>query len=319
MNRKKNEKWLDKEISQAIETERPQFDLEKWKRKYPEEAEMLSAGRCGISSAFTPFGRDIRRLIMNTRTCKIAAAAAAVLLVTIGGAVFSPLLRRDTWWQTSAWGQEVIRALEKVETLVYRERFEIVGGYGSIHVSGSWRRIYHARDRKRVDQYYGDTIVKSEWEEPDGKDLVRYFVSNEYECYSVTRENNKAYNRDPADMFRMFVGMYEKADRILGTETFENRECVGFDISAGKYGDNPDGRVSRIWFDVDTKLPVLIENHGLPLTNEPKSTSIIMDQFEYYIKVPGDTFTPEIPEGYINASTHEIQKAREIEQNLSVH
>jgi hypothetical protein len=43
MNRGKKEKWLDELISRTINSGRPQFDVEKWKQKYPEEFQMLKS------------------------------------------------------------------------------------------------------------------------------------------------------------------------------------------------------------------------------------------------------------------------------------
>ena len=58
----------------------------------------------------------------------------------------------------------------------------------------------------------------------------------------------------------------DNADKLLGEKIIEERDCVGFEISASKYGSNPDEWVDRIWFDIETKLPVLIEQErGYPL------------------------------------------------------
>ena len=37
----KNEKWLDELISRSINTDKPEFDVEKWKQEYGEEFQML--------------------------------------------------------------------------------------------------------------------------------------------------------------------------------------------------------------------------------------------------------------------------------------
>ena len=41
MNEQKNDKWLDELISRTINTEKPQFDAEKWKQKFPDEFQAL--------------------------------------------------------------------------------------------------------------------------------------------------------------------------------------------------------------------------------------------------------------------------------------
>ena len=77
MNRKK-EKWLDELISRTINTEKPEFDAERWKQKYPEEFQLLKsqAGR-------TP-GRHVNIWTRIIRSPVTKLAAAAVIVAVIG-------------------------------------------------------------------------------------------------------------------------------------------------------------------------------------------------------------------------------------------
>jgi len=78
MSNKKDEKWLDEQISRTIDTERPQFDAEKWKEKYAEEFQILKS-RAGQTSR--PHRRNLWRTIIKSRITKFAAAAVIVLAV----------------------------------------------------------------------------------------------------------------------------------------------------------------------------------------------------------------------------------------------
>lgn len=78
MNKKKDEKWLDELISRTINTTKPQFDVEKWKQKYPEEFQLL-ASRARQASPRQP---NIWRTILKSPITKLAAAA--VIIVAIG-------------------------------------------------------------------------------------------------------------------------------------------------------------------------------------------------------------------------------------------
>jgi len=78
MSDEKNEKWLDEQISRTIDTERPQFDAEKWKEKYAEELQILKS-RAGQASR--PHRRNLWRTIIKSRITKFAAAAGIVLAV----------------------------------------------------------------------------------------------------------------------------------------------------------------------------------------------------------------------------------------------
>jgi outer membrane lipoprotein-sorting protein len=270
----------------------------------------------------------IWRTIMYSRTIKYAAAAV-IAIVVLGGISFWPggNPQNSKWWLAppAVWGQEIIAELEKIEALVYRDQTVFVGRYGSTHVSGSWNRIYEAEDRSRRDEYYEDTdedtfgdsneasvLQRVAWIVPDGKDLISYEVSFEFQCFTIKRTEGAAYQRDPTKKLRFYVSLLDKADRVLDTAVFEDRECIGFEIDTSKYGDNPEGRIDRIWFDVETKLPVRIEKHGRPITSRPGETfTHIQDQFEYYAQIPADMFEPEIPADFINAEPGEVHAAKE--------
>jgi hypothetical protein len=78
MKEEKNEKWLDKIISQAINTTKPQFDAEEWKQKYPEEFHLLKSRATRAST----FRQRIWTAIFQSKIPKLAAAA--VLLIVFG-------------------------------------------------------------------------------------------------------------------------------------------------------------------------------------------------------------------------------------------
>jgi outer membrane lipoprotein-sorting protein len=269
----------------------------------------------------------IWRTIMYSKTIKYVAAAV-IAIVVLGGLSFWPIgnPQNGEWWLGSpaAWGQDIIAELEKIEALVYRGQAVHVGRYGSTHVSGTWSRNYEAKDRSREDRYYehtdedtfGDNNPDSvlqhvTYKVPDGQDLIQYSVSYEHQCYTIKTIEGGAYQRDPMKKLQSYVKQLDKADRILDTATFEGRECVGFEVSAYISKDEPAHEVNRIWFDVETKLPVRIEKHGRPNSQPGETHTFIQDRFEYYAQVPAEMFEPEIPENFINAEPREVHAAKE--------
>ena len=78
MNKKRNEKWLDKLISRTINTTKPEFDLEEWQQKYPEEFQFLKSQAKQTSSAGQP---NIWRIIYKSKIAKLAAAAMIIIAV----------------------------------------------------------------------------------------------------------------------------------------------------------------------------------------------------------------------------------------------
>jgi len=258
----------------------------------------------------------IWRLTINTRSGRLALAAA-VILILLGGITFWPFGggKNGRWWLAppAAWGQEITESLRKVNALIYREGYVFVADYGSTHISGNWSRWYKAADRQRHDTYYNDTLVSTKWEVPDDSGfLFTCDVSYEFQCYTTQTCASPQPVSDPVGMLRFYVGLLEKADRVLDAETFEGKECIGFEVSAAKYGNNPKEWTDRIWFDKDTKLPVRIEQHGRPITDRPEETlTHVQDQFQYASEVPLDMFEPRIPEGFVNAHPDTIRQARE--------
>jgi outer membrane lipoprotein-sorting protein len=252
---------------------------------------------------------------------KVAGMAAALALVSWGvwqlGLVGQPSSNgQRTWWSqpAAAWAQGISAELDRVETLVYREGITSVGTFGTTHLSGSWRRHYQARDRSRVDQYYEDTLVSTEWHVPDDGDLLNYAVSYEYECYTLSRSEGGAYERDPVELLRFYVSLLDRADHVFEPQEIDGHSCVGFEISAARYGSNPESWIDRVWFDVETKLPVRIEKTGRPVTDHPEETAtFVLDEFAYHASVPFADFEPVIPDGYANAHPDEIRARQERE------
>jgi len=79
MNKREKEKRLDELISRTINTEKPQFDVEKWKQKYPDEFQALLSRTANGDSARRP---NILKVIRKSPLTKLAAAA--VIIVAIG-------------------------------------------------------------------------------------------------------------------------------------------------------------------------------------------------------------------------------------------
>jgi len=79
MNKQRNKKWLDELISRTINTEKPRFDTEKWKQKYPDEFQTLLSRAAKGDSARQP---NILKVILKSPLTKLAAAAVIILAVS---------------------------------------------------------------------------------------------------------------------------------------------------------------------------------------------------------------------------------------------
>jgi len=97
------------------------------------------------------------------------------------------------------------------------------------------------------------------------------------------------------DRITRVLGYVNLADRILEDRVIEGVGCFGLEISAKKYGNNPDGALHRVWLDVETKLPVRMEFEWPQDDGLRKRTK---DRFKWNPYLPEGTFMPRIPKGF---------------------
>ena len=79
MNKQKNEKRLDELISRTINTEKPRFDAEKWKQKYPDEYQALISQTAIEASVRWP---NVLKVILKSPLAKLAAAAVIIIAIS---------------------------------------------------------------------------------------------------------------------------------------------------------------------------------------------------------------------------------------------
>ena len=79
MNEQRNEKRIDELLSRAINTEKPQFDVEKWKQQYPEEYQILTS-RSDITDSIRR--SKSLKIFLKSTPAKIATAAVIILAVS---------------------------------------------------------------------------------------------------------------------------------------------------------------------------------------------------------------------------------------------
>jgi hypothetical protein len=241
--------------------------------------------------------------MLQRRSVQWLAAAAAVVFVVLGGLSFrshssSARGKSDAWWlgPPSAWAAEVNAALARagIKGVTCREQILHVTADGSTHTSSTWTKFYVSKDSYRRDIYDGDVLREFQWYVPDADGLTTFtsvrFDTRTY--YTAAPGTGSFGQTDPIERMRFYVNLVDKADRILSTQSIDGRQCVGFEIRASKYGDNPDTWIDRIWFDVQTRLPVRIEECGRTVM------TWVQEQFDYNPDLPADTFTPQIPEGF---------------------
>jgi len=250
-------------------------------------------------------GEVLWKRLIQSRTARLAAAA--VFVIILWAAIMRPqgLSRNNKWWMQSstAWGQEILEALDTIKGACCRERTVFIMSDGSRNTFGTWDILCVSRDSCRRDIYDNDVLRETQWYVPEGNNMIQTGVRFDPASYSVCRHQGGFGNHDPVERMRFYVMVLEKSNnkRLLGEREIEGRPCVGFEVNASEYGDNPEWWLDRIWFDIDTKLPVLRE-HERPCPQDKVQPDCqpcirIQDQFDYEPKLPADAFVPDIPEG----------------------
>ena len=257
---------------------------------------------------------NIWRTIMKSRITKIAAAAV-IALVVLGGITLWPGgdSNGGKWWLGSpkVWAQEILAELGTIEGITCRERTLWIEPNGSTHTSMTWNILYVSKDSYRRDIYDGDRLREIQWYVPDGDGTLQHSVRYDLNSYFSHTGEGSFGDYAPVERMRFYVNLLDEADRLLGEKVIDGYNCVGFEISVSKYGDNPQEWLDRIWFDVETKLPVLIEQEiGRPrdeTKTDFKPRIRLQDQFDYNPDLSADTFIPVIPEGFIFGHPDDIR------------
>lgn len=251
---------------------------------------------------------------MKSRITKIAAAAV-IALVVLGGITLWPGgdSNGGKWWLGSpkVWAQEILAELGTIEGITCRERTLWIEPNGSTHTSMTWNILYVSKDSYRRDIYDGDRLREIQWYVPDGDGTLQHSVRYDLNSYFSHTGEGSFGDYAPVERMRFYVNLLDEADRLLGEKVIDGYNCVGFEISVSKYGDNPQEWLDRIWFDVETKLPVLIEQEiGRPrdeTKTDFKPRIRLQDQFDYNPDLSADTFIPVIPEGFIFGHPDDIR------------
>jgi len=246
-----------------------------------------------------------RRLmaLLSGRVFRIAAVAAAAAVVITVFALWPsnpPVPAVKAWWQgpPSAWAGEISAALEAFESVTCRDVWVVVDGGRELPTS-SVGAFSTSRDSYRRDQYDGGVLTLTQWYTPSGDgNMYQTDVHYDKGTYRIMSHKGSYGAESPVSRLTLQIRLLDRADALLGTRVMEGRECVGFEISAAKYGDNPPEWKDRIWFDVQTRLPVCVEYERPMGPADARKFVERRDQFNWAPGLGTDFFRPVIPQGF---------------------
>jgi outer membrane lipoprotein-sorting protein len=158
----------------------------------------------------------------------------------------------------------------------------------------------------RKDSYAGQQLGKTEWYVTDKDDwgktsfdfndknfrLIQTTVNFGDRSYKQITHGSRSHPNNPMDRILFLAGHIDEADRFFESRQIDRIECFGFQLSAKKYGTNPDTHIHTLWFNAETMLPVKLQFQWL---QDDGPTKRMLDQFEWNPELPAETFIPEIP------------------------
>jgi outer membrane lipoprotein-sorting protein len=165
----------------------------------------------------------------------------------------------------------------------------------------AWREDVYSNELVQQSDYF--VVDKSDWGKTslDFNDkafsLTQTTVHLSESSYRVVNHGSESHPDNPMDRIIWLASLFNEADRFWEDEEVEGVRCFGFEVSAKKYGTNPDGMLHRLWFDAETKLPVKMEFEYLHKSDgEPRRS--VTDRFEWNAEIPAETFEPDVPEDF---------------------
>ncbi|MCP4609216.1 MAG: hypothetical protein GY845_10935 [Planctomycetes bacterium] len=232
---------------------------------------------------------NIWRIIMKSKTSKLAAAALIIIAMFFGLNFFN---------KTSgvAWA-EVLNNVQKVKTYINRMKMSVQRPEGSHDVEMTFYRSTEYGTRR--DAFYNDEVISQLYIPTNGNKGVELVPSERKYVNAVfTDEQIKEITEknDPRAIVKEFMccNQYTK----IGRDTIDGIEVEGIEVDNENFGAAlfEKGK-GRLWVAVDTDLPVLIELEGTSAGGSVQ-ISMTIDSFDWEPGLQAADFQPNIPSDY---------------------
>jgi len=222
---------------------------------------------------------DIWRIIMKSSITKLAVA---VIIVVIGLGILAII---DSGNKSGVAWAEVARNVEASRGVIFRAR-----GTGSRDPNDDWpngyRIFWRSAAVSRMDIYRGGQIHRTIYLDYDEKTTIG--VLHDAKKYSKEAMSNQTASgdkgwSDPQGLLKLGLSLEH---HTLGQKTINDVLCEGIEAKG------PDGSTGRVWVDMETGYPVLVEIEGVD------GSTGTMDQFRWNVDLSAEGVEPEIPAGY---------------------
>jgi hypothetical protein len=289
-----NNNKFDQLITQAISREKPKFDFDKWKAKHQKEIQIYESQTTEQQSLRSVRILETGRIIMKSRTGKIAAALVVIVLVLAGIHFLGGTTESVAW-------ADVVRPILTARTVV----FNVTTADGE---NVPTTRVMNM----------GTQRVRGEVLSPDGK-TVQAILITDYDTFrmlQLTPSKKTAVLIDLKDLPEKPENVLEEMRNIItelqndpdvSVEPLAEKEIDG-QIAKGFRATGPDGELT-VWADPQTALPIRMEQKW-------RQIEFVCTDFHFDIEMDETLFSMEIPEGYSELPSAELGIASSTEQDL---
>ncbi len=243
---------------------------------------------------------NVWRIIMKSRTIKLAAAAVIMIVVLLG----LPFLQKSTTSPTLA---EILVKVEQAKAYIYKINMKVTGSMmqkispwgqemtGTVTIS---KDLGMKIEMEMTNPNTGETMTQENYVIPDEKLLV--MLMHEKKRFSRTEFSDdllarmKKQNNDPRELITQMLGLKYTE---LGKSEIDGVEVYGFETTDPRASGGTTGDVkATLWVDSKSWLPVLVEADMS--INEQGRIRYTTHDYQWNVSIEESEFEPVIPEDY---------------------
>jgi len=322
MKRDKENKWLDRLLSQHLRREPAKFDLEKWARENPDEARLLKNGYPDSSRNTKNKIHNIWRFIMESKITRYSAAAVIFLAITL--VLFGP------FWSPGNGGivlADVQKKVDDVETM-------IIGGTKTFTRPGKPDSVfefdgikckfdlvkYFSKEHGFVEEGYTEDklFYRITFNFAEGRTLILLPSYKKYMSFTSMNDIAKIMENfaTPKGILNLLLeGDYKELgrDKINGidAEVFEFEDKESFKDLLPKPVFNIQTFKAKLWIGIKEQLPVRIEGDlviGKSFMSAFQNLNLheVNTLEDFNIEIDDNIFDTNPPEDYTQVTISDI-------------
>ena len=313
MKNRKDEKWLDENISRAVDFGEVKLDTEKWKEKYNLDE--------SAKQPIIKHSKNMWRYIMESRITKYSAAAVValafllVLFNPFGGPKYGGVVLAQVQQKLAESDMMIITGTKTYTSLDNPdEAFEFAGIKWDLDIVK-----YLSDEFGLVEEGYIDNelIYRITFNKPQRKSLMVMPVFKKYLAFNSPDDQIKLMeNLTPQGMVNLLTGLGHKD---LGRENIEGVEVEGFEFEGSqaftnifpKFIFDIQSYKGKIWIGIEEQLPIWCESDlliGKSLMTGLNELNLHEFNFieQYNANIDESVFDISIPDDYTELTISDI-------------